>query len=157
MGRKAELTIPKGFKDKNGKVCTDDICLEVDESQIFPLVKPVFDPMPQIQSNLTQTQQIIPPITPAAEHPHDAPKITHEDIKQIIPKGINKMKCPGGNCGNEALTNPIQTKKYKTCPNGDCGANTLTKDSDFCPYCTKSIDEDDDLDDGIDLTSDEDE
>lgn len=154
---KIKYSIPKGSKDCNGAECTQDLEFDIDIPETKPTVKTI--PTPQVDYG-TQTQQFAPPqqSAPAAEtHNHDAPKITHEDIKQIIPKGINKMKCPGGNCGNEALANPIQTKKYKTCPNGDCGANTLTKDSEFCPYCTKSINEDDELDDGIDLSSDEDE
>ena len=148
--------MPKGAKDCTGKECEQDLQFEIDVPETKATTQVI--PTPSIDFGNAQPQQMAPPIPPPAPdtHNHAAPKITHEDIKQLIPKGINKMKCPSGNCGNEALTNPIQTKKYKTCPNGNCGANTLPKDSEFCPYCSKNITEDDDLDDGIDLTSDED-
>ena len=80
-------------------------------------------------------------------------KLTHDELATFIPKGINSMKCPGGDCGHQKIKNPKQTKKYKSCPH--CSANTLPKGSDSCPYCSKNIDEDQELDDGIELESEE--
>lgn len=157
---KIKYSVPKGAKDCNGKECTQDLDFEIDIPETKPSTQVI--PTPKIDyGNTQQTQQVFqtPPPTPEPHnHDHSAPKkITHEDIKEIIPKGINIMECPGGNCGNELLKNPIQTKKYKTCPNGDCEANTVPKGAKACPYCTKAISEDEELDDGIDLTSEDDE
>jgi len=151
---KIKYKVPKGSLDCKGKECEQDLEFDIDIPETKPSVQVI--PTPQIDyGNTQQVQQFAQP--PPQEHKHEeTKKITHEDIKELMPKGINKMKCPGGNCGNELLTNPVQTKKYKTCPNGDCEANTLPKDSSFCPYCTKPIPEDEELEDGIDL-SDEDE
>ena len=85
--------------------------------------------------------------------PEQPKKLTHDELASFIPKGINSMKCPGGDCGHQKIKNPKQTKKYKSCPH--CSANTLPKGSDSCPYCSKNIDEDQELDDGIELESEE--
>lgn len=156
---KTKVKLPAGFECKDGTCLEKPLEFDLD----IPERKPIVTQTPPAQIDMgQQVQQMAPPPAPPTPEPHnhsqDAPKkITHEDIKEIIPAGINAMKCPGGNCGNEMLKNPIQTKKYKTCPNGDCEANTVPKGSDYCPYCTKSIDPEDDLDDGIDLTSEDDE
>lgn len=96
-----------------------------------------------------QTQVMQPPIV--EEKPK---KLTHEEIGEIMPKGLNFMSCPGGDCGHQKIKNPKPTKKFKTCPNGNCGANTVPKDSEFCPTCGKNIDDDADLDDGVELEDD---
>ena len=154
---KIKYTVPKGSKDCNGQECKQDLQFDIDIPETKPTTQII--PTPQIDySNLAQLQT--QPLIPAADHTHkheETKKITHEDIKELMPKGLNLMACPGGNCGNEPIINPIQTKKFKTCPNGNCEANTVPKDSKNCPYCKKGINPDDDLDDGIDLTDDDDE
>ena len=153
---KAEITIPKGTKCKNGEICDKDLVLDLD----IPETKPTLSYIPTASIAVSgQQQQILaPPQQVTHTHTEEKPKkLSHDEVKQLIPKGINAIECPGGDCGHTKLENPIQTKKYKKCPNDNCEANTLTKDSKFCPYCKKDIDEDEDLDDGIDLTEEEDE
>jgi len=84
-------------------------------------------------------------------------ELTHDEMIDLIPKGINAISCPGGNCGHTTLKNKNKTKKWKECPNGNCGANTVPKDSEFCPYCEHKIKHPDEMDSGVELEEEEDE
>jgi len=148
---KGTIKIPKDSQD-----CKDGKCGHPHE---FPFE--IEDKSPEIPSpasittttapNVTGTaQQLVPP----PSEPPKEPKLSHDVISSMIPNGVNVMECPGGDCGHKRLKNPNQTKKYKSCPN--CEANTLTKNSDFCPYCSKNINSMD-LEDGIELEEEEDE
>lgn len=145
---KGVIKIPKVNEDcKNGKCGHEhEVPFEINEPpKAVPTASFVMD-------NNQQQQQLLQTPPPQIEKPK---KLTHEEMAEMIPNGINVMKCPGGDCGHQKIKNPKKTKKYKACPH--CSANTLPKGSDTCPYCTKSIDEDEELDDGIELEDNDDE
>lgn len=142
--------MPKGVIQipKETQECKDGKCGHIHEYP-FEIAEPKRETSPaSFQFEQQTAAQIPPPPQPQNK------KLTHEEIAELIPKGINSIKCPGGDCGHKLIKNPKQTKKYKECPH--CTANTLPKGSDSCPYCSKEIDEDEELDDGIEL-EDEDE
>lgn len=145
--------IPKGSKDCKGVECEIDLEFDIPMPET-PTPAAVFIPQPSIVP-----QTIAPQVAVTTGHEgHDhSKKLTHEELAELIPKGINYAKCVGSDCGGMKIKNSIQTTKYKTCPNGDCEANTVPKGTDFCPYCNKGIAEDADLDDGIDITKEEEE
>jgi len=97
-----------------------------------------------------QTQMLVPP----APEPPKEKKLTHEQITDLMPKGTNFMSCPGGDCGHMKLKNKNQTLKFKECPN--CESNTVPKGSEICPTCGKNLDQED-LEDGVELGTEEDE
>ena len=98
----------------------------------------------------TQTQILQTPET--EESPR---KLKHEELEEIIP--TNYGKCPGGDCGHQKIKAKNQAKKFKVCSNGKCESNSVRKDQP-CPTCGKDFDEDSwkELEDGVDLTEDED-
>jgi hypothetical protein len=154
---KIDLKIPKGTKCKNG-VCEQD--LEIEGLEI-PDTKPVITTRPEPTLSIPNNNQFLqqqqaPP--PPQQHTHDEKpkKLSHEELAELIPKGVNVISCPGGDCGHKKLKNPIKTKRFKTCPNGECGANTVPKGNEFCPTCGKDFEEDEELDDGVILEDEED-
>jgi len=68
-------------------------------------------------------------------------KLNHEEIAEMIPKGVNFMSCPGGDCHHQTLTNRDFTKEFKTCKN--CQSNTNAKENRFCTTCGKENESDD--------------
>ena len=145
--------IPKGSKDCKGVECETDLEFDIPMPET-PTPAAVFIPQPSIVPNTPATIPTPPATTGHEGHDHSK-KLTHEELAELIPKGINYAKCVGSDCGGMKIKNSIQTTKYKTCPNGDCEANTVPKGTDFCPYCNKGIAEDAELDDGIDITKEE--
>lgn len=128
--------------------CKEPGCKHAHDMEVdFP------DPI-TVPATITQVPQIAATtqvMTPPATVPPKDKKLTHDEMSELIPAGINSMACPGGDCGKR-LVNPKQTKKYKSCPN--CDANTLVKGTDTCPYCSKNIDADE-LGDGIEFDEDD--
>jgi len=154
LPKKIEANFPKGCKDKTGKTCEQDLTFDLEVPETSPSVITI--PQPSLSGQAAQ--MVIPP-APQATVPPPEPikeekKLSHDEISAMIPKGVNAMECPGNDCNHKRLKNPTQTKKYKACPG--CEANTLTKDSDFCPYCSKNLDPED-LEDGIELEIEEEE
>jgi len=78
-----------------------------------------------------------------------APKLKHEQIAEMIPKGVNFMSCPGNDCHHQTLTNHDFTKEYKTCPN--CRSNTNHIESKFCSTCGKEPEKDDWQDSDVEI------
>lgn len=156
MARKVKVNIPKGSKDCQGIECEQNLEFDIDIPDTIPTAATIQTPQVIVPST-AQPQQVVlqaPTPPPAPESPKEDKKLSHDEISAMIPKGVNVMECPGGDCGHKRLKNPTQTKKYKSCPG--CEANTLTKDSDFCPYCSKNLDPED-LGDGIELEIEEEE
>ena len=149
--KKIKYNIPKGSKDCKGVECDQDLEFDIEVPDTTPNITNI--PTPQITNpTATTTQVLVPPQPQITTKTTDEKKLSHEEMSDLIPKGVNAMACPGGDCGHMKLKNPKQTKKFKSCPN--CDANTLTKDAEFCPYCTKNVDADD-LEDGIELEEEE--
>jgi len=71
-------------------------------------------------------------------------KLSHTEMADLIPSGVNFMSCPGGDCGHQRLTNPKSNTRFKSCP--DCETNTVPFDANFCPTCGRNH-EDDEWDD----------
>ena len=122
------VVIPKGTMCKDGTVCQQDINVDVDAPEI-PTPKATAIPTPRIE---------MPEITPPHEHNHDQeakPKLalSHTDMAELMPRGMNFAKCKDGNCGLGLIKNSRVTKKFKGCAN--CGANTVPEKNDFCPTC----------------------
>lgn len=154
MPKKVKVNIPKGSKDCQGVECNQNLEFDIDVPDVIPTAATV--QAPQIISPATaQPQQVIlqaPPTPPAPEPKKEEKKLTHEELADMIPDGINAMACPGGDCGHMKLKNKKQTSKWKSCPN--CEANTVPKGHEFCPYCTKNLDPND-LESGIELGTEE--
>ena len=153
--KKIKYNIPKGSKDCKGVECEKDLEFDIEipeTAQNFTTI-----PTPSISSPGT-TQMLMPQTTTntPAPPPQEQKTLSHDDMIDLIPTGVNAISCPGGDCGHMKLKNKKQTKKYKICPHGNCEANTVPKDAEFCPYCEKSIDPDEELDDGVQLEVDED-
>ena len=115
-------------------------------------------PEPNVIEGTISTSQILTPATttPAPPVQEEKPrKLKHEELEEIIP--TNYGKCPGGDCGHQKIKGKNQAKKFKVCSNDKCESNSVRKDQP-CPTCGKDYDIDSwkDLEDGVDLTEDED-
>ncbi len=151
---KGKIQIPKEHEDcKNGK------CGHPHE---FPFeIEDPKPPQPQQPAQMSFDYSTMsnnpnaPQQTTQIPKPKEEPKkLSHDELAEVMPHGVNAMSCPGGDCGHMKLKNPKQTKKWKSCPH--CEANTVPKDTEFCPYCTKNVDPDE-LDDGVELESEDEE
>lgn len=77
-----------------------------------------------------------PPAAPAAsEHDHSKHDIrtNHQELAELMPRGVNFAKCADGSCGNSIIKNSKITKKFKKCTN--CNSNGVPSKSDICPTC----------------------
>jgi len=101
----------------------------------------------------SKNKRLPAPEPPKKDEPKEDPHMT---AAKNMPSGINFGNCAGDNCGIK-LSNPHQTKKYKSCPH--CEDNTYKKGSGMCKTCGKSITEEqeEDLDEGVELEEDSDE
>lgn len=126
---KLDLTIPKGYKCKNG-VCEQDLELEIDVPEIKPLIQRV----PEIEIkglNQNHTQESKPQII----------EKEIEKIVKVVPSWQPNFICKGPNCNTKK--NPSYTSRPKgICSN--CGQ--FTKEAfGTCIWCqSKEIDELDD-------------
>ena len=154
MKKQVTLKIPKGTKCKNG-ICEQDI--ELDTEIDIPETKPSFEfqpnasfdfgqaPQPQMQQQMQQPKQ----------EAKKEPELSHDDLADLMPKGVNFGKCADGSC-HDKIKNKKFVSKFKTCPN--CDSNSVPKGHNFCPTC--GIDEKNDEDDfwqesEVELESDE--
>ncbi len=121
---KLDLTIPKGFKCKNG-VCEQDLELEID----VPEIKPLVSRQPEIeikgQNNISELKQ----------------QIVEKEIEKIIkvvPSWQPNFICKGPNCNTKK--NPAYTSR----PRGVCAnCGQFTKEAfGTCIWCeSKDIEE----------------
>lgn len=78
------------------------------------------------------------------EHTHEPKPDPHDELAQMLPKGVNYGKCANGNCGTKIKNAKGMTTKFKACPH--CKANTVPKSNDYCPTCGKEPEEWDESD-----------
>ena len=135
MKKQVTLKIPKGTKCKNG-ICEQDI--ELDTEIEIPETKPSFEfqPNASFEFNTESIPQIQKPIQQETKKSKE-PELSHEDLADLMPKGVNFGKCADGSCGDKIKNKKFVTK-FKTCPN--CDSNSVPKSHKFCPTC--GIDED---------------
>ena len=124
---KLELTIPKGYKCKNG-VCEQELELEIDVPEVNPTVKRI--PELEIKGN-NQSQQTIKP---------EIKEIEKEVIKEVkvVPSWQPNYICKGPNC------NTKKNPSYSSRPKGVCSnCGQFTKESfGTCIWCqSKDIEE----------------
>jgi len=150
MKKQVTLKIPKGTKCKNG-ICEQDI--ELDTEIDIPETKPSFEFQPSASFDFGQApqQQMQQPKQEAKKEP----ELSHDDLADLMPKGVNFGKCADGSC-HDKIKNKKFVSKFKTCPN--CDSNSVPKGHNFCPTC--GIDEKTDDDDfwqesEVELESDE--
>jgi hypothetical protein len=121
---KLDLTIPKGYKCKNG-VCEQDLELEID----VPEIKPIVSRLAEVEiKGFNQVQE-------------SKPQIVEKEIEKLIkvvPSWQPNFICKGPNCNTKK--NPAYTSRPKgVCAN--CGQ--FTKESfGTCIWCeSKDIEE----------------
>ena len=124
---KLELTIPKGYKCKNG-ICEQDLELEIDVPEKNPTVTRI--PEIEIKGN-NQTMQIQKP---------EIKEIEKEVIKEVkvVPSWQPNYICKGPNC------NTKKNPSYSSRPKGVCSnCGQFTKEAfGTCIWCqSKDIEE----------------
>ena len=121
---KLDLTIPKGYKCKNG-VCEQDLELEID----VPEIKPIVSRLAEVEiKGFNQVQESKPQIV----------EKEIEKIVKVVPSWQPNFICKGPNCNTKK--NPAYTSRPKgVCAN--CGQ--FTKESfGTCIWCeSKDIEE----------------
>ena len=123
---KLDLTIPKGYKCKNG-ICEQDLELEIDVPEIKPLVQRV--PEIEIKGNQSTIQEI------------REPKVIEKEVEKIVkvvPSWQPNYICKGPNC------NTKKNPSYSARPKGICGnCGQFTKEAfGTCIWCqSKDIEE----------------
>jgi len=124
---KKRITIPKGVKDCEGIECEKTHTFEID----IPETKPTVETVPEASvENITgSASQVL------QEPPIQNKKFSHEELADIMPKGLNYGRCADGSC-HEKIKNSNFTENFKTCPG--CSSNSVPKSSDFCPTCGKN-------------------
>ena len=121
---KLDLTIPKGYKCKNG-VCEQDLELEID----VPEIKPLVSRLPEVE--IKGLNQVV----------ESKPQIIEKEIERlvkVVPSWQPNFICKGPNCNTKK--NPAYTSRPKgVCAN--CGQ--FTKESfGTCIWCeSKDIEE----------------
>ena len=121
---KLDLTIPKGYKCKNG-VCEQDLELEID----VPEIKPLVSRLPEVE--IKGLNQVV----------ESKPQIIEKEIEKlvkVVPSWQPNFICKGPNCNTKK--NPAYTSRPKgVCAN--CGQ--FTKESfGTCIWCqSKDIEE----------------
>lgn len=142
---KANIKIPKGTKCGNGKVCPEDLELDIEIPETRPVVNVTPDPIlsiPGTGSGQTLQQQQIPP--PVQVPPTQVPQpktYTNEELSSLMPPGVNFATCKGNNCADSKIQNKKLVTKFKQCP--ECGCNNVPKNSNLCPCCGKDGPEED--------------
>ncbi len=126
--------------------CDTPNCKHPHEMEI-DVPDPVKSEITAIPTTTAPQQQMM--MTPPPE-PKER-KITHEEITDLMPPGVNFMKCPGEKCGRQVLKNKKQVQNFLTCP--ECDHNGFTVGSGLCEKCGKKFtkDEEEDFDDGIEI------
>ena len=127
---KDEITIPKGYKCKNG-VCEQELELEIDVPEVNPTIKRI--PELEIKGS-NQTMQIQKP---------EIKEIEKEVIKEVkvVPSWQPNYICKGPNC------NTKKNPSYSARPKGVCSnCGQFTKEAfGTCIWCqSKEIEELDD-------------
>ena len=121
---KLDLTIPKGYKCKNG-VCEQDLELEID----VPEIKPIVSRLAEVEiKGFNQVQESKPQIV----------EKEIEKIVKVVPSWQPSFICKGPNCNTKK--NPAYTSRPKgVCAN--CGQ--FTKEAfGTCIWCeSKDIEE----------------
>ena len=124
---KLEVTVPKGFKCKNGVCTTEELELELDVPDITPVINRI--PEIEIKGN-KNNQQLI-----------QEPKIIEKEVEKlvkVVPSWQPSYICKGPNC------NTKKNPEYKTRPKGKCSnCGQFTKESfGTCIWCNnKEIEE----------------
>ena len=124
---KLDLTIPKGYKCKNG-VCEQDLELEIDVPEINPIVTRI--PEIEIKGNKNNQQMTI-----------QEPKVIEKEIEKIVkvvPSWQPNYICKGPNC------NTKKNPSYSARPKGVCSnCGQFTKEAfGTCIWCqSKDIEE----------------
>ena len=121
---KLDLTIPKGYKCKNG-VCEQDLELEID----VPEIKPVVSRLPEVEiKGFNNNQELKPQIV----------EKEIEKIVKVVPSWQPSFICKGPNCNTKK--NPAYTSR----PRGVCAnCGQFTKEAfGTCIWCeSKDIEE----------------
>ena len=121
---KLDLTIPKGYKCKNG-VCEQDLELEID----VPEIKPIVSRLAEVEiKGFNQVQESKPQIV----------EKEIEKIVKVVPSWQPSFICKGPNCNTKK--NPAYTSR----PRGVCAnCGQFTKESfGTCIWCeSKDIEE----------------
>ena len=123
---KLDLTIPKGYKCKNG-VCEQELELEIDVPEIKPLVQRV--PEIEIKGNQSTIQEV------------KEPKIIEKEVikeVKVVPSWQPNYICKGPNC------NTKKNPSYSSRPKGVCSnCGQFTKEAfGTCIWCqSKDIEE----------------
>ena len=121
---KLDLTIPKGYKCKNG-VCEQDLELEIDVPEIKPLVSRI----PEVE--IKGLNQVV----------ESKPQIIEKEIERlvkVVPSWQPNFICKGPNCNTKK--NPAYTSR----PRGVCAnCGQFTKEAfGTCIWCeSKDIEE----------------
>lgn len=124
---KLELSIPKGYKCKNG-VCEQDLELEIEVPEVNPTVKR----LPEIKINNNQSEN-----TEKPQEPEIKEKIV-EKITKVVPSWQPNFICKGPNCNTKK--NPAYAQR----PKGKCeNCGQFTKEAfGTCIWCnSKDISE----------------
>ena len=127
---KLDLTIPKGYKCKNG-VCEQDLELEIEVPEINPTVTRI--PEIEIKGNKNNNQMTV-----------QEPRIIEKEVEKIIkvvPSWQPNYICKGPNC------NTKKNPSYSARPKGVCSnCGQFTKEAfGTCIWCQgKEIEELDD-------------
>lgn len=127
---KVELTIPKGFKCKNGVCTTEDQELDIEIPEINPTIKRI----PEVQiTNLTKDMK--------GEIHTEIPKETIKEVVKevkVVPSWQPNYICKGPNC------NTKKNPSYSARPKGVCSnCGQFTKEAfGTCIWCqSKEIEE----------------
>ncbi len=127
---KDEITIPKGYKCKNGVCTTEELVLEIER----PEINPIITRLPEIQINSKGNSQ---QIMQESEKPKEIVKEVVKETK-VVPSWQPNYICKGPNCNTKK--NPA----YSSRPKGKCSnCGQFTKESfGTCIWCqSKEIEE----------------
>lgn len=137
MPRKYNYKVPKGTKDCEGKECDKDYNFEIEIPDDIATLQQI--PTAQLVGGSAQTQLLSPPApqvtVPSPEPKKEEKKMSHDELAELIPEGVNYSPCPGGDCDHKKLENPKQTTKFVSCPS--CSDNSNKKGTKFCKTCGK--------------------
>ena len=125
---KLELTIPKGYKCKNGVCTTEEMVLEIDRLEINPTVTRI--PEIEVKSRGNNQQMAI-------QEPKTIEKEVIKEVK-VVPSWQPNYICKGPNC------NTKKNPSYSARPKGVCSnCGQFTKESfGTCIWCqSKDIEE----------------
>lgn len=125
---KDEITIPKGYKCKNGVCTTEELILEIDRVELNPTVTRI----PEIEiKNKGNSQQM------TVQEPKEVIKEVEKVVK-VVPSWQPNYICKGPNC------NTKKNPSYSSRPKGVCSnCGQFTKEAfGTCIWCqSKEIEE----------------